>query len=106
VAGGEAPDALAAMFAGGSDFDGWFARWRGAAPLDGRVPGMRATNPVLIPRNHRIEQAIQRAYGGDFEPFHRLADALATPYAARAEYADLEAPPRPDEVVHETSCGT
>jgi uncharacterized protein YdiU (UPF0061 family) len=105
VAGGEAPDALAAMFAGGSDFDGWFARWRGAAPLDGRVPGMRATNPVLIPRNHRIEQAIQRAYGGDFEPFHRLADALATPYAARAEYADPDAPPRPDEVVHETSCG-
>jgi uncharacterized protein YdiU (UPF0061 family) len=67
---------------------------------------MRAANPVLIPRNHRIEQAIQRSYDGDFAPFHRLIDALAAPYAERIEYADFEMPPQPDEIVRQTFCGT
>jgi uncharacterized protein YdiU (UPF0061 family) len=67
---------------------------------------MHAANPVLIPRNHQVERAIQIAYGGDCAPFHRLVDALAEPYAERLEYADLEMPPRPDEIVHQTFCGT
>ena len=40
---------------------------------------MRGANPILIPRDHRVEQAIQSAYVGDFVPFHRLVDALAAP---------------------------
>jgi uncharacterized protein YdiU (UPF0061 family) len=53
-----------------------------------------------------VEQAIQSAYVGDFVPFHRLVDALAAPYAEQVEYADLETPPRPEEIVQETFCGT
>ena len=71
-----------------------------------RLADMRAANPILIPRNHRVEQAIHSAYGGDSAPFHRLVDALAAPYAEQAEYADLEMPPRPEEMVHQTFCGT
>jgi uncharacterized protein YdiU (UPF0061 family) len=67
---------------------------------------MRAAHPVLIPRNHRIEQAIQGAYAGDFGPFHRLVDALAAPYAEQTDYIDLETPPRPEEIIHQTFCGT
>ena len=67
---------------------------------------MQAANPALIPRNHRVEQAIQSAYGGDFTPFHRLVDALASPYADQVEYVDFETPPRPEEIVRETFCGT
>ena len=67
---------------------------------------MRAANPILIPRNHRVEQAIQAAYRGEYAPFHRLVDALAAPYAEQPEYADLETPPRPEEIVHTTFCGT
>jgi uncharacterized protein YdiU (UPF0061 family) len=67
---------------------------------------MRGANPILIPRNHRVEQAIQSAYIGDLAPFHRLVDALAAPYAEQVEYADLETPPQPEEIVHETFCGT
>jgi uncharacterized protein YdiU (UPF0061 family) len=67
---------------------------------------MQRANPILVPRNHRVEQAIQRACGGDFAPFHRLVDALAAPYADREAYADLETPPQPDEIVHATFCGT
>jgi uncharacterized protein YdiU (UPF0061 family) len=67
---------------------------------------MRAANPVRIPRNHRVEQAIQDAYRGDFATFHRLVDALATPYVDQVEYTDLEMSPQPSEVVHQTFCGT
>jgi uncharacterized protein YdiU (UPF0061 family) len=67
---------------------------------------MRASNPILIPRNHRVEEAIQSAYNGDYAPFHCLVEALANPYSEQAEYADLEKAPLPEEVVCETFCGT
>jgi uncharacterized protein YdiU (UPF0061 family) len=106
VAGGEDPTTLAAKFSDGKIFAPWFAKWCREANLATRLADMRAANPVLIPRNHRIEQAIQSAYGGDYSPFHRLVDALAAPYAEQPEYADLESPPQPEEVVHQTFCGT
>jgi uncharacterized protein YdiU (UPF0061 family) len=106
VAGGEDSQALSAMFSGSDAFAGWLARWRREADSAGHLGDMRAANPILIPRNHRVEQAIRAAYAGEFAPFHRLVNALAAPYAEQAEYADLEAPPRPEEVVHETFCGT
>ncbi len=62
VAGGEDPQALAAMFSSREPFEEWFARWRREADPARRLADMRAANPVLIPRNHRVEQAIQSAY--------------------------------------------
>ncbi len=106
VAGGADPTTLAAMFVGSEPFGRWFEKWRRDANPARHLADMRAANPVLIPRNHRVEQAIQSAYRGDYAPFHRLVDALAAPYAEQVEYADLEAPPRPEEIVHETFCGT
>ena len=67
---------------------------------------MRRTNPVFIPRNHRIEEAIKAANGGDFAPFHRLNDVLQHPFTAQVEFAEYEAAPLPEEVVHATFCGT
>jgi uncharacterized protein YdiU (UPF0061 family) len=106
VAGGEDPATLAAMFSDSEPFGIWFDRWRQAT---GRAPSlavMRAANPIRIPRNHRVEHAIQRAYDGDFTPFHRLVEAIAAPYDEHAEYADLEMPPSAAEVVRRTFCGT
>jgi uncharacterized protein YdiU (UPF0061 family) len=106
VAGGDHAHALAAMFSSSQPFEEWFTTWRREADPAAHLADMRAANPILIPRNHRVEQAIQSAYGGDFAPFHRLVDALAAPYAEQIEYADLETLPRPEEIVHETFCGT
>jgi protein adenylyltransferase len=106
VAGGGDSQALAAVFSSSEPFEEWFAKWRREANPAKHLADMRAANPVLIPRNHRVDQAIQSAYGGDFAPFHRLVDALAAPYAERIEYADLETPPRPEEIIHQTFCGT
>jgi uncharacterized protein YdiU (UPF0061 family) len=106
VAEGEDSTTLAAMFSGSGRFSQWFEKWGGETDFAMRRADMRAANPILIPRNHRVEQAIQSAYGGDFAPFHRLVDALAEPYADQVEYIDLETPPRPEEIVRETFCGT
>jgi uncharacterized protein YdiU (UPF0061 family) len=106
VADGENPQTLAAMFSSREPFEEWLAKWRREANPEKHLTDMRAANPVLIPRNHQVERAIQSAYGGDFAPFHRLVDALAEPYAEQIEYADLETPPRPDEIVRQTFCGT
>ncbi len=106
VASGEDSKALTTMFSSSEPFEEWFAKWRSEADPAKHLADMRAANPVLIPRNHRVEQAIQSAYGGDFAPFHRLVDALAAPYADQVEYADFETPPRPEEIVRETFCGT
>ncbi|MCH2213093.1 MAG: YdiU family protein [Fuerstiella sp.] len=67
---------------------------------------MRQTNPVFIPRNHRIEEAIQAGNQGNFTPFHRLNEILQHPFTQQPERADYEAAPMPDEVVQATFCGT
>ncbi|WP_246780539.1 YdiU family protein [Rhizobium sp. AQ_MP] len=111
VAGGAAVETLLEPFTvpppGLSD---WLTRWR-ARIEDGRTPAerqaaMEAVNPALIPRNHRIEEAIAAAVYNDFSFFHRLVDALATPYAEDPDTADLRLPPKPEERVTRTFCGT
>jgi serine/tyrosine/threonine adenylyltransferase len=89
----------------------WLAAWRerlDAEPRDGaeRAAAMRAVNPAIIPRNHRIQEAISAANYGDFSFFERLLEALERPYDERPDYADLMTPPKPDERVTRTFCGT
>ncbi|MCF6443459.1 YdiU family protein [Nereida sp. MMG025] len=86
-------------------FPDWQAEWaaRIAKEPDPEAV-MQAINPAIIPRNHRIEQMIDAAVAGDMAPFERLHTALANPFAQRDD--DLTAPPRPEEVVQATFCGT
>jgi len=108
---GPADAALGALFDDPASVDEWAAKWR--ARLVGETRGdaerqaaMRATNPAYIPRNHRVEQAITAALEGDLAPFDRLVDVLARPFDDQPHNAAYQAPPRPEEVVHETFCGT
>ena len=84
-------------------FDAWAADWQALSPDRGK---MARTNPVRIPRNHRIEQAIEAALAGDMAPFERLSQALVRPCEARSEWDDLSDAPLPAEIVHHTFCGT
>ena len=111
VAGGAAVETLTGLLTvpqpGLSD---WLARWH--ARIDDnrsaseRQAAMEAVNPALIARNHRIEEAIAAAVYGDFSFFHRLVEALSNPYAEDPGTADLRVPPRLDERVTRTFCGT
>ncbi|MDQ8182837.1 YdiU family protein [Pelagicoccus sp. SDUM812005] len=106
VAKGGDRDPLASLFSDAAAFEDWFAKWSAVERSESELVAMQSANPVLIPRNHRVEQAIQAAYAGDYSVFERLLAAYAQPYAEVAAYADLETLPKPEEVVHQTFCGT
>lgn len=84
-------------------FDDWAISWKAASP---DIALMRRTNPVRIPRNHRIEQVIQAAIQGDYAPFLRLDAALHAPFDERREWKDLSHAPLASERVTRTFCGT
>lgn len=100
-----------ALFANTDAFDGWRERWltrlAEQALNDNEIAErMDSVNPLLIPRNHLIAKAIRQAEDdGDLTLFHRLQQAWQTPFASTAD-ADFIAPPKPEEVVQRTFCGT
>ncbi|RZV98534.1 MAG: YdiU family protein, partial [Rhodobacteraceae bacterium] len=63
-------------------FDGWETEWQARLARDGGDAAslMAQSNPAVIPRNHRVEEAIQAALSDDFAPFEQLVSVLATPY--------------------------
>lgn len=67
---------------------------------------MLAANPAFIPRNHRIEQLISAAVGGDFSLFETMNEVLASPYSDQPEHAEFMNAPEADELVTKTFCGT
>jgi serine/tyrosine/threonine adenylyltransferase len=103
---------IAELFADQGAFGEWACAWRqrlgreNVAP-DARVTAMRHANPAFIPRNHRLAQAIEAAVqGDDFGPFETLVRVLGRPYEEQPEFAHLAEPPRPQERVLRTFCGT
>ena len=86
-------------------------RWRRRVLSQGRAPdeiagAMNAVNPLFIPRNHRIEQAIQRAVEGDTAMFRELGALLSRPFDDQPDLTHYAEPPRPEERVTRTFCGT
>ena len=68
---------------------------------------MRSANPLFIPRNHLVEEAIASAVNNnDFMPFDSLLAVLSRPFDDQPGFARYADPPRPDQVVHQTFCGT
>ena len=67
---------------------------------------MDRVNPVYIPRNHLVEEALAAATDGDLEPFRRLLDVLARPYDERPGLEVYAAPAPVSSVPYRTFCGT
>lgn len=95
--------------------ESWVERWRARINIDAealkpgaRLARMRAANPVVIPRNHRVNAAIDAAVrDADFSAFHALVDRLQTPFTwCQASCDALLSPPEPHERIDQTFCGT
>lgn len=87
-------------------YGAWHSRWQERLESETYPQDiMAAANPAVIPRNHRIEQAINAAVTGDMKPFAALHAALTTPFQP-PEDASLMDAPRAEEEVHATFCGT
>ena len=86
-----------------AELDDWVERWRALGP---DPEAMDRVNPVYVPRNHLVEEALDAATAGDLEPAHRLLDAVTAPYDERPGL-ERYAQPAPEEFGRYTTfCGT
>jgi len=112
AANSEADITISRLFNDPGAFDDWAARWRQRLSKEGaqvsdRRAAMRASNPAFIPRNHLVEEAIFAAVGkGDLLPFENLVAVLSMPFDDQPNCGRYAEPPRPDQVVRQTFCGT
>ncbi len=103
---------LRTLFDDPEQFDHWAQKWRARLRQEvsddaTRQAKMQTLNPVLIPRNHQIEAAIRAAEDcNDFSLFHALHGVLQNPYQQQPGKDVYMLPPEPDQVVHQTFCGT
>lgn len=111
VAQGGDSSALEQLFHSKENAQAWLRTWRDridkdtvAGPL--RAETMRQHNPIFIPRNHRVEEAIQHAIAGDFDSFHRLTQVLSRPFDEQPEHVEYERAPLEEEKVKHTHCNT
>jgi uncharacterized protein YdiU (UPF0061 family) len=104
--------ALRELFTAGSDIDRWLRDWQERLRCDPqsvaeRVLRMRAINPAFIPRNHRVEAALNAASeGANYTLFRELLGILQRPYDDQPQVAHYGQPPQPSERVLQTFCGT
>ena len=85
-------------------FMDWVSRWRAHDPDS---TAMNRVNPVYIPRNHLVEEALAAATAGDLDPTHRLLDAVTDPFTERPGLARYAAPATEDFAEsYRTFCGT
>jgi serine/tyrosine/threonine adenylyltransferase len=84
-------------------FDAWTARWRALGP---DPDAMDWVNPLYIPRNHLVEEALAAATDGDLGPLGALLEAVAEPFQARPGLERYAAAAPQDFGAYRTFCGT
>ena len=102
AARGEA-EPVRALFLDLAGIDAWLGRWRALGP---QADAMDRVNPVYVPRNHLVEEALAAGTDGDLAPLERLLDAVRAPYDERPGL-ERYAEPAPDHFgAYRTFCGT
>jgi uncharacterized protein YdiU (UPF0061 family) len=90
----------------------WQAKWkarlsRQPQPIEDALARMRKSNPAIIPRNHKVEEALEAAVdSGDLRPMHRLLEALANPFEESPEKQNYCDPAPAGSETYQTFCGT
>jgi protein adenylyltransferase len=84
-------------------FNDWMSRWRALGP-DAEL--MNRTNPIYIPRNHLVEDALTAATAGDLDPVGQLLGAVSAPYDERVGLERYANPAPEDFGTYQTFCGT
>ena len=90
----------------------WQAKWqarlsRQPQTIEDALALMRKSNPAVIPRNHKVEEALAAAVAsGDLGPMHRLLEALANPFEDAPEKQHYRDPAPPGTEPYQTFCGT
>jgi uncharacterized protein YdiU (UPF0061 family) len=102
AAGGSA-EPTRGLFINLPGIDGWISRWRALSP-DAAV--MDRSNPVYIPRNHLVEEALTAATAGELDPLQQLLSAVTAPYDERLGLERYAVPAPEGFGDYRTFCGT
>ena len=104
-------DNLLSLFNDHVNIKVWLTAWqdrllRDPQNPDARTKLMNLVNPIYIPRNHRVEEALQAAEAGDMAPFAKLLKVLSAPFSKRDGLETFEGPAPSDFGPYKTFCGT
>ena len=93
-----------------TDFKNWQIRWNERLKIDNQKPGkyldlMRSVNPLVIPRNQKVEEALKEADKDNMEPVIRLINILRKPYQIQENILNYQIPDISNEK-YQTFCGT
>jgi serine/tyrosine/threonine adenylyltransferase len=100
------------LFTKPAEIDNWLQDWRLRLTRDPqsaseRAVAMRLANPEFIPRNLRVQAALDTASeSGNLQLFHQLLGILQRPYEHQPEAAEYALPPEPSDLPFKTFCGT
>ena len=94
-----------------TEFENWYKTWqerleRQPQSKESVHQLMKDSNPAVIPRNHRVEEALKGANEGDYNIMMNLLDVISRPYdhsTAQEKYSEL---PQPSSCPYRTYCGT
>jgi uncharacterized protein YdiU (UPF0061 family) len=108
VAEGESDQVVINLFDDSDVVIALVKQWQELRAKDGEtLLSMRQANPAVIARNHQVQFAIDAAVeNDDFAPFRRLCRVLANPYQIDSADYELMTPPKSEERVTQTFCGT
>jgi uncharacterized protein YdiU (UPF0061 family) len=93
------------------DFDLWKIKWVKRLAMfanthDKSMELMNSSNPMVIPRNHKIEEALTLANNGDLTLFNKLTKILKNPYLVNEYDLEFMSPATHGNKKYQTFCGT
>ena len=89
----------------------WKERWKERLKLNNNTPEkylnlMKSVNPLVIPRNHKVEEVLESANNNDLSPLKKLIKVLEKPYEKTNENIDYQSPAPASDKKYKTFCGT
>ena len=92
------------------DFQNWKIRWNERLKTNNNTPEkylklMKTVNPLIIPRNHKVEEVLHAAEKNNLKPITLLIELLKDPYSNKKNIIDYQIPSNSDEK-YQTFCGT
>ena len=93
------------------DFVDWSKNWEKRILINGgskenSLELMKKNNPIVIPRNHKVEEALTKAYKGNLDDVKNLLDILKSPYDNQDKIEEYQMPAPPSNKKYQTYCGT
>ena len=93
------------------EFIDWHQKWKECLAKNNNsteesLKLMRSVNPIVIPRNHKVEEVLEAANKDDLNPFYDFLKVLEKPYENQIKNNNYQSPAPPSEKKYQTFCGT